>query len=389
MKGRVSVQKLKEQIKAGVMSHLKKLGFKKTDEGYLRPPGNSKRTLRRLHRAQRVDVLEREDQFIETCWKTLRTHFADGFEVEVEKIKPRLELIHSGTWQANLFRLATLTWSVPVSQGYGRRLRFLVWDENNTKLIGLIGLGDPVFNLRVRDEWIGWDADDRRRRLVNVMDAFVLGAVPPYNRLLAGKLLACLVRTTEVRDAFRVKYADAKGVISKKRKRAHLVLVTTSSALGRSSVYNRLSLDGHKYFISLGYTSGWGHFHIPDKLFDTIRQYLKQKGDAYFANHDYGDGPNWKLRAVRKALSDAGVDPGTLHHGIEREVFACPLAKNVKRVLSGEVTRPAFDRVLSVSEVGGLAKERWLIPRAQRVPEFACWEKSGLLKLLRAPLNGR
>jgi len=38
-----------------------------------------------------------------------------------------------------------------VSRGYGRQ-RFLIWDQSNEKLIGLIALGDPVFNLRVRDQ---------------------------------------------------------------------------------------------------------------------------------------------------------------------------------------------------------------------------------------------
>jgi len=33
------------------------------------------------------------------------------------------------------------------------------------------------------------------KRLVNVMDAYVLGAVPPYNMLLGGKLVASLVRS--------------------------------------------------------------------------------------------------------------------------------------------------------------------------------------------------
>jgi hypothetical protein len=34
--------------------------------------------------------------------------------------------------------------------------------------------------------------------------------------------------------------------------------------MGRSSVYNRLKLSGIMYFKSIGYTGGWGHFHIPD-----------------------------------------------------------------------------------------------------------------------------
>jgi hypothetical protein len=49
--------------------------------------------------------------------------------------------------------------------------------------MGLIGLADPVFALGVRDAWTGWERDTRRERLANVMDAFVLGAVPLYNGL--------------------------------------------------------------------------------------------------------------------------------------------------------------------------------------------------------------
>ena len=53
--------------------------------------------------------------------------------------------------EGDLFRAATLLWSVPVSRGYGRRMRYLVMDESNNKLIGLFALGDPVFNLKSRD----------------------------------------------------------------------------------------------------------------------------------------------------------------------------------------------------------------------------------------------
>ena len=95
-----------------------------------------------------------------------------------------------------------MTWSVPVSNGFGRRLRYLVWDKNNGKLIGLIAIGDPVFNLSVRDNLIGWNAQDRRERLVNIMDAYVLGALPPYNVLLGGKMVACLIRTQKIYKDF-------------------------------------------------------------------------------------------------------------------------------------------------------------------------------------------
>ena len=72
------------------------------------------------------------------------------------------------------------------------------------------------------------------------MDAFVLGAVPPYNALCGGKLIALLATSIEVRNAFSERYQDHVTLISQRRVDARLALVTTSSALGRSSVYNRL-----------------------------------------------------------------------------------------------------------------------------------------------------
>ena len=56
--------------------------------------------------------------------------------------------------------------------------------------MGIIAIGAPVFNLSARDNLIDWNVKARSERLVNVMDAYVLGAVPPYNTLLGGKLVA-------------------------------------------------------------------------------------------------------------------------------------------------------------------------------------------------------
>jgi len=80
--------------------------------------------------------------------------------VNVKRIHPVLEFVDS-QFKANLFRYASLLWGVPVSAGYGRRMRFPVLDEYNSKLIGLFALGDPVYNLRARDQWIDWGAQKK------------------------------------------------------------------------------------------------------------------------------------------------------------------------------------------------------------------------------------
>lgn len=94
--------------------------------------------------------------------------------------------------------------------------------------------------------------------------------------------------------------------------------MTTSSSMGRSSVYNRLKLDHHQYFEPIGYTRGWGHFHIPDALFLELREYLRAIGHRYADQYKFGHGPNWRLRTIRAALIELGFDMDLLRPGSGR-----------------------------------------------------------------------
>jgi len=279
-----------------------------------------------------------------------------------------------------------------VSNGFGRRLRYLVWDDHNGKLIGLFAIGDPVFNLSVRDKLIGWDLEERTSRLVNIMDAYVLGTIPPYNALLGGKMVACLVRSRDVYNDFRKAYGGTMGIISEEEKKARLLVVTTSSSMGRSSIYNRLKLDGVEYFKSIGYTGGWGHFHIPDNLFLELRDYLRRVGHKYADQHRFGQGPNWRLRTTRAALSALGIRADLLHHGVQREVFISLLAANAFDILKSGEGRANLKTLLTAEEVAALAVERWIIPRSIRMPEYRTWKANEIARLLsddlaRLPVN--
>jgi len=367
--------KLRRQIRA----HLGSLGFTRDKEGLLVAPNLDKEGYRALHRGQKAHRFGAETRFIEARAQHLLPHFANGAEIDVNRITIRLIPIVQGTWQSDLFRLATLLWSVPVSMGFGRRLRFLVWDAHAERLVGLLALGDPVFNLRARDALVGWTALERESRLVHMLDGYVVGAVPPYNKLLGGKLVACLMRSREIVDEFRRRYASTEGVISGERRNAHLVAVTTSSALGRSSIYNRLRLDGTSYLESIGYTGGYGHFHFPQTLFDDIRSYLRYRKDPYASNNRFGSGPNWRFRAIRRTLHLLGLNPHLIKHGLPREVFIGRLADNAIEILSGKRKRPRYDSLRTVSEVAELALDRWIRPRAARDDSY--------LHFMRADLN--
>lgn len=369
-------------LKKRLRSHLRSLGFTKSDDGVLTPPGSGKDAIRTIHGVQRDDRLAASEKFISGRFSELIKHFASGRDVDPARISPVLQRVSSDTWEGDLFRLAALTWSVPVSNGFGRRLRYLVWDNHNGKLIGIIAIGDPVFNLSVRDNLIKWDVQARGDRLVNVMDAYVLGALPPYNALLGGKLVACLIRSRDIYDDFARAYGKTTGIISQEEKKARLLVVTTSSSMGRSSVYNRLKLGGVEYFKSIGYTGGWGHFHIPDSLFAELRDYLREIGHAYADKHRFGQGPNWRMRTTRVALETLGFEDDMLRHGIQREVFICQLADNGLKMLHSGRGRPNLSSLLSAEEVARLAVERWMLPRSERRPEFRAWKREGIQALL-------
>ena len=151
--------------------------------------------------------------------------------------------------------------------------------------------------------------------------------------------------------------------------------------MGRSSIYNRLKLGGVQYLKSIGYTGGWGHFHIPDRLFAELRDYLRAIDHTYADQHRFGQGPNWRLRTTRAALSALGFKEDVLRHGIQREVFFCELAQNATKILRTGKGKPDIGALLSAKEIGDLAVERWMVPRAERRPDFADWNSSNLVDL--------
>ena len=365
-----------------IHNHLTGLGFSKNGKGYFVEGDLTKQKIRDLHSAQRKDILKQRRSFIETHGQALVKHFATGREINPAAIDPEIVEVRSDSLDSRLFRFACLLWSIPVSQGFGRRLRFLVRDRQNGQLIGVFALGDPVFNLSARDNWIGWTHVDRCERLVHVMDAYVVGAVPPYSQLIGGKLVAALMTSQEVKRAYERKYLGSESVIRKKKHRARLALLTTTSALGRSSIYNRLSLPGGPRFLRIGTTRGFGHFHLSGEIFEALRGHLEATGHPYASGHRFGMGPNWKLRVARAALNGIGIDGNSiLKHGIEREVYAIPLAKNWQKILLGS-NKNVRSLASPASEIADFCLSRWIVPRAGRDEHYKSFSPESIMQSL-------
>ena len=69
-------------------------------------------------------------------------------------------------------------------------------------------------------------------------------------------------------------------------------------------------------------------------------------------------------------------------HGLTREVFFCSLASNALQFLRGEHKRVRYDQLPTVEEMGQAAMARWVVPRAERMPDFRSWQSEWFLREL-------
>jgi len=357
-------------------------------DAYRRP---QKDVIRSLYSEQKLQALARLGKSLKPAKvQNLIRFFATGAEIDPVNIEPELVEVEAGTTNADLFRLATAQWSVPPTAGYGRRMRWLVFDRYNDKLIGLFALCDPVIGLSTRDQWIGWDTAQKGRRLSAVMSAYAVGSVPPYSHILGGKLVTALLSSHQVSEAFKSKYLGRNSEYAQltgkppKFSDGILALIMITSAFGRSSLYNRVQLPGLVSLEKIGATKGWGHFQIEGDVFRDMRRLLKIENHPYAKGYEYGNGANWRMRLIRQALSSLEVDQDLLRHRIYREVYGMPMGTNWRNFLLGkadqlEVTLP------EANVISKAAKERWILPRAVRRPDYQDWNDADIAKLF-APL---
>jgi hypothetical protein len=126
-----------DQLRDLIIQSLHQQGFRLDGNHILPPLDLTKERLRVLHADAVRHRRERSKKHLAKQETALLRRFASGEEVVPERISPALVEVLPDSEDELLFRYATLHWSVPVSSGYGRRIRFLVLDEHTEKLIGL------------------------------------------------------------------------------------------------------------------------------------------------------------------------------------------------------------------------------------------------------------
>jgi hypothetical protein len=215
-----------------------------------------------------------------------------------------------------------------------------------------------------------------------VADVSVCGAVHPYNDLLGGKLVALMLTSREVRDAYGRRYGGQVSVIASQMagrpviKPAKLDVLTTTSLYGLgSSQYNRLALRAADHWgipsdirwkaIGKSLTGGYGTLHLGPETLQALREMGERRHDARRINNRFGEGTSPRLRQVREGLDALGVQSDrVLHHATPRLFYGCELDPNAAAALLSIKTKAA-PRAPSAAAIGAAWRRRWLLPRIE------------------------
>jgi hypothetical protein len=354
-----------ETVRLLIVRDLMRLGWEitfKSNTVLITPPAAyDKQVVKDSMMIKRQESLVKHDEWIRDHSEISQQNLADGDLVWKSSIEPIIEICETQE-QLDIFRFFRFYWSSPYSEYVGRRIKLLIRDNAlpNKPLIGIAALGSSIVHIPDRDKWIGWDTKTRTNNLVYVMDAYVLGALPPYNHILGGKLISYLMCSNEVRHIFERKYKGKVTNISK-RTANRLACIITTSLYGKSSQYNRLKYNNQLVYIPIGKTKGYGTLHLTDETFDAMRALLKSRN--ILVSNRFGDGPIWRMRVIRNAAEMLGFNSDfLLKHSFQREIYAVPLAYNFKEFLQGKqcnlkyFNHPQDDLIAHW-------KARWLKPR--------------------------
>lgn len=371
----MSLSKYKiRKLRSEIISTISKQGF--YVNGEVVPIVSKKEGIKKIHQISRKEQLLKYKNFLKENLEEITQYTISGNEIEPDKIDLSLIEVEPNTLEEKLFRWWNLVWwSMPYQKAYGRQMRFLIWDNYHMAPFGIIGLQSPVLKMSVRDEYLNIPKADLDIWVNRSMQAQRVGALPPYNELLGGKLVALSLGANEIRKAYKTKYSNTKTLLENRKLDSNLLFITTSSAYGRSSIYNRLKYKDNLVAEKLGYTKGFGTFHVPDTLFTQIKNFLESEGID--TGTTFGNGPSKRIKLLYQAFSRLKL-PNYSQHQIQREYYLFNHVKNLENVIHKGKNAQYINRPFD--ELANFWKERWCLPRSSRIDTWKEFDPKSIFK---------
>ena len=250
---------------------------------------------------------------------------------EIEALEPYVEMVEQGnTTQNEIWTLVRrLIHTMEFTANPGRNLKFYVKDRPTGKILGIICMGSDVTSLGARDKFIGWSKDnkfkDGKLKYTSIGTTICCAQPLGYN-FLGGKLVATLVTSSVVRDAWKKAYGQT------------LVGASTTSLYGIHSMYN-----GIPHWKTLGESTGKVALKPDDSTYEVWHQWLKDnKADEYKRQTTQKEGVAGPVTGVKQKVINmifkvVGVKPSTSQHGFKRGIFFADIYENGKEFLRGEI----------------------------------------------------
>lgn len=188
----------------------------------------------------------------------------------------------------------------------------------------------------------------------NMLELTTCGAVPPYNPILAGKLVALLMLSPRVGADYQKRYGKEASIISsqlkneRREKNSTLVYLGTTSLFSEgSSQYERLKLPAGTIapdqqelrYECIGNTTGYGTVQFSPETMRAVEKVLEDEYGYQDVNSVFGEGFSPRLRKLRAGLEMLGFEADHLliHHQ-QRRVFGVRLFPGASDFLMGKKT---------------------------------------------------
>lgn len=228
----------------------------------------------------------------------------------------------------------------------------------------------------------------------SIMELNVCGAIPPYNEILGGKLVALLALSPKVISDYKQKYTNHKSEIASRmkgepvHKPVDLAFIgTTSLYYVGSSQYNRLVIPKDIFdsdFVvrwkKIGRTIGHGTMHISKATSFAFAEATSEDLGFSRINNVFGEGTSPKMRllnmSVRELLESNNSDSNELmKHAMSRIVYGAFLAKNSSDYLLGRSSSLEYyfgdiEVEEATQKIIDYWRNRWLMSRINYEPIF-------------------
>jgi len=250
---------------------------------------------------------------------------------EIEALEPYVEMLEQGNAKDNetWTLVRRLIHTMEFTANPGRNIKFFIKDKATNKLLGVVCLGSDVTSLGARDSFIGWTKDnkfvDGKLKHTSIGTTICCAQPLGYN-FLGGKLVAALVTTSVVRDAWKKLYGQT------------LVGLSTTSLYGIHSMYNSIPL-----WKTLGSSKGRIALKPDDAIYETWHEWLKEnQSEEYLRQTTQKEGvagppTGVKQKTINMIFKAVGVKGSDYMHGFKRGIFFADIYENGKEFLRGEI----------------------------------------------------